>query len=139
MSQQLIDEMQHAEQWLTIVHSQQLFALSLARACRVEFGNLLLSEAKKCTEQPTPPDPNELALRQRKAATAMLKMSAIVHADAMAKQVPGAGAAILDAIRQLGTAQLPHADADFRQIEQATADAIAQISKLCAGNWSPQI
>lgn len=139
MSQQPFEQMYRTNQWTTTVQSQQAFALSMSAMCSSEFAGLILEETRKNTAQTPPETPDLLALRQRQASASTSKISAIVHADSMARAVRGAAAQLLQAAREFCAPDLPKTEAEFQQAQRATSEFVEKVSKLCSADWSPQI
>ena len=139
MSQQLFEGMYRSSQWLTMVQSQQSFALSMSAMCSGEFADLILRETRKSTEQDHPKSPDELALRQRQTSALTSKVSAIAYADSMARIASGASPQILQASREYYAGELPKTESEFQQLQHATSAFTTNISRLCSAAWAPQI
>lgn len=132
MNSQSFDDMHLAQHWLTTVHSQESFALSMARICHNDYPALILAEVQKSKDAQPPKSPAELDLWQRRSTVVKSRISAIAHADSMACATPQAAERILTATYDFCRRALPMNLEEFDDDLRIAADFSATISRLCA-------
>lgn len=125
-----------AQHWLSTVHSQESFALSMARMCTGDFADLILKESQKSKDNQPPQSAEELDLWQRRSIVLKSKISAIAHADSMARLSSGVASEILKATREYCDRSLPVTESELEESQLATAGLTATISNLCSVNSS---
>ena len=140
MNSRPFEEMYLSSQWLSLVQSQQSFALTMASMCSSEFAELILAETQKVINQPPPMSPDGLALRQRQSGALTARVSTIAYADSMARITPTVRSQILQATQEYcSETPVPRSESEFQQAQHAAANFSGKVSQICAGSWSPQI
>ena len=94
-----MSEISNAAFWQMICQSAESHAAQAAANCRREYSALIRKESKRFCEQGAPQTNSELTQRHTQALYLTSKISAIAHADLMARSNPSVAAEILEATR----------------------------------------